>query len=58
VLKEAWLAAKHRNENLTKRIKTLIIKAYNVKKDFDINLAVTLKRNSQYYTYRSIDRSI
>jgi hypothetical protein len=36
----------------------LVIKAHDIRKDFDINVAVTLKRNSQYCTYRSIDRPI
>jgi hypothetical protein len=54
--KEARRAAKRRGQNLSRRRDTLFIKAYELGKDFGIDVAVILKRNGQYYTYRSIDR--
>jgi hypothetical protein len=54
--KEACLAAKRRNENLRRRIETLFNKAYKIWRDYSVNVAMILKKNSQYYTYRFTDR--
>ncbi len=53
---EARLAAKRRNENLRRRIETLLIKAHEIWDDYGVDVAMVLKNNSQYYTYRSIDK--
>ena len=54
--KEARRAAKGRSQNLSRRRETLFNKAYELGENFGIDVAVILKRNGQYYTYRSIDR--
>jgi hypothetical protein len=53
----AQLAAKRRNESLEKRIETLLIKAHELWDIFSIDVAVFLKYNTQYCTYRSTDNS-
>ena len=53
---EARRAAKRRGQNLSRRRETLFIKAYELGKNFGIDVAVILKRNGQYHTYRSIGR--
>jgi hypothetical protein len=53
---EARLVAKRRNENIRRRIETLLIKAHELWDDYSVEVAMILKDNSQYYTFRSIDR--
>jgi hypothetical protein len=55
--KEARLSAKRRNESLRRRIETLLIKAHEIWDIYGVDVAMVLKNNSQYYTYRSVDKS-
>lgn len=54
--RETRLVAKRRNENLRRRIETLLIKAHEIWEEYGVDVAMVLKNNSQYYTYRSTDR--
>ena len=54
--REARLTTKRRNESLRRRIETLLIKAHEIWDIYGVDVAMILKNNSQYYTYRSIDR--
>lgn len=54
--RETRLEAKRRNENLRRRIETLLIKAHEIWEEYGVDVAMVLKNNSQYYTYRSTDR--
>lgn len=54
--REARIIAKRRNENLRRRIETLLIKAHEIWDIYGVDVAMVLKNNSQYYTYRSTDR--
>jgi len=56
MLKETCLVAKHQNKNLIRRIETLLVKTHDIWKDFGVGVAITIKNNNQYYTYRSTDR--
>ena len=51
----ALLAAKRRNENLGRKIETLFIKSREVWKIYGMDVAVVLRQNNQYFTFRSID---
>jgi hypothetical protein len=55
--RETRLIAKHRSESLRRRIKSLLIKAHEIWDIYGVDIAMVLKNNSQYYTYRSIDKS-
>jgi hypothetical protein len=50
------LAVKRRNENLRRRIKTLFIRSHELGKANGVDVAVVLRKNNQYYTFRSIDQ--
>jgi hypothetical protein len=50
------LAAKRRNENLRRRIETLFIRSHELGKTYGVDVAVVLRKNSQYYTFRSLDQ--
>ena len=52
---EARLAARRRNENTRRRIETLFTKAHELWGDYGVDIAVILKNNTRYYTYRSTD---
>ena len=52
---ETRLAAKRRNENLRRRIVTLLTKAHELWDGYGVDVAVILKNNTRYYTYRSTD---
>jgi len=45
-----------KQENLRRRKKTLIKKAYEFRKDFDFKVALILSKNSRYFTFRSLDQ--
>jgi hypothetical protein len=53
---EARLYAKRHNENLKRRIDTLFINAYKLWDDFGIDIGIFLKNQSQYYSFRTIDK--
>ena len=55
--REARLIAKRQNESLRRRIETLLIKAHEIWDIYGVDVAMVLKNNSQYYTYRSVDKS-
>ena len=54
--RQTQLAAKRRNENLGRRIETLLIKAHELWDIFGVDVAVILKNNTRYCTYRSTDK--
>ncbi len=47
--------SKRRSENLKRRKETLIKKVYELGKDYGVDVALILRQNSRYFTYRSID---
>lgn len=47
---------KNEREKLRRRKKSLIKKAYELGKLFDIDVAVILHKNGRYFTYRSTDQ--
>jgi hypothetical protein len=54
--RKVHLTTKRRNESLKRRIETLLIKAHEIWDIYGVDVAMILKNNSQYYTYRSIDK--
>ena len=54
--REARLTTKRRNESLRRRVETLLIKAHEIWDIYGVDVAMILKNNSQYHTYRSIDK--
>jgi hypothetical protein len=48
-------ATKRQNENLARRIETLFVKSHEIWEIYGVDVAVILRKNSQYSTYRSID---
>ncbi len=46
---------KRKSENERRRKCTLIKKAYELRKYHDIEVVIILRKNSRYFTYRSID---
>jgi hypothetical protein len=54
---EALIAAKRRNQNLTRGIETLFKKAHGLGKDYGVDVAMIIKKKGRYYTYRSTDRA-
>jgi hypothetical protein len=51
----ARLIAKRQNTNLRRRIETLFIKSYEIWETYGTDVAVVLRKNGRYSTYRSID---
>jgi hypothetical protein len=47
--------SKRRSENLGRRKKTLLKKVYELGKYYDVDVALIIRQNGQYITYRSID---
>ncbi len=45
-----------KQENLRRRKKTLIKKAYEFGKDFDFEVALILSKKGRYFTFRSLDQ--
>ena len=54
--RQAQLTGRRQNENLGRRIETLLIKAHELWTMFGVNAAVILKNNTRYHTYRSTDK--
>jgi hypothetical protein len=54
--RQAQLTGRRRNENLGRRIETLLIKAHELWTMFGVDAAVILKNNTRYHTYRSTDK--
>jgi SRF-type transcription factor (DNA-binding and dimerisation domain) len=46
---------KRRTYNLARRKKTLLKKVYELGKYYDVDVALIIRQNGQYITYRSID---
>jgi hypothetical protein len=42
-------------ENLRRRKETLLKKAYELGKDYGVDVALILRQNGRYFTYRSVD---
>ena len=47
--------SKRRSENLGRRKKTVIKKAYELGKYDGVDVALIIRQNGQFFTYRSID---
>ena len=47
--------SKRRSENLRRRKETLLKKVYELGKDYGVDVALILRQNGQYFTYRSIE---
>jgi SRF-type transcription factor (DNA-binding and dimerisation domain) len=47
--------SKRRSENLGRRKKTLLKKVHELGKYYNVDVALIIRQNSQYITYRSID---
>lgn len=50
------IVGKRRNENAGRRIDTLLIKAHELWDMFGVDVAVIIKHNTRYHTYKSTDR--
>jgi hypothetical protein len=46
---------KRKTDNLGRRKKTLLKKVYELGKYYDVDVALVIRQNNQYTTYRSID---
>jgi hypothetical protein len=46
---------KRKTNNLARRKKTLLKKVYELGKYYDVDVALIIRQNGQYITYRSID---
>jgi hypothetical protein len=46
---------KRRTDNLGRRKKTLLKKVYELGKYYDVDVALIIRQNGQFITYRSID---
>jgi hypothetical protein len=47
---------KNKREQLRRGKKTLFKKAHRLSKAYDIDIAIIMHKNGQYFTYRSVDR--
>jgi hypothetical protein len=55
---DAHLSAKRRNDNMVRRMETLFIKGHELWDDYGIDIAIILKNNTRYCTYRSTNSPI
>jgi hypothetical protein len=46
---------KRKAENLRRRKETLLKKAYELGKDYGVDVALIIRQNGQFFTYRSLD---
>jgi len=47
--------SKRRTENLRRRKETLLKKVHELGRDYGVDVALILRQNGRYFTYRSID---